>query len=131
MRIEPAISAYRLTRAKKHGAGPGSRLQAFKMALAMFCCANGCTPWYARLAWWVAIHGTPNLPHADRQSDEGTPMTTNTEKAINRAREKAEDAVTKILIGLQNDTGLDLDHINVDTRNFANCKCEIFFQARR
>ena len=66
MRIEPTINAYKSVRNKGHGVGKGSRLRAIKMALAMFCLSNGCFPWYARLAWWIAIHGTPKLPPARR-----------------------------------------------------------------
>lgn len=62
MRLEPAISAYRSVRNKKHGVGPGSRLRALKMALMMFNASNGFTTWHARLAFWLAIYGTPRLP---------------------------------------------------------------------
>lgn len=68
MKLEPALSAYKSVRGKKHGIGGGSRLRAFKMALAMFCLSNGCVPWYARFAWWLAIHGTPQLPSVKRGS---------------------------------------------------------------
>jgi hypothetical protein len=62
MRLEPAISAYRAVRRKKHGIGGGSRLRALKLALAMYCVSNGVFPWHARLAWWLALHGTPQMP---------------------------------------------------------------------
>lgn len=65
MRIESAIWAYKSVRNKDHGIGKGSRLRALKLALTMFSCANGCTVWYARFAWWLAVHGTPDLPPAD------------------------------------------------------------------
>ncbi len=67
MRIEPAIAVYIDVRRKKHGIGHGSRLRAFKLALAMFCCSNGITPWHARLAWWLAIYGTSRLPPANKR----------------------------------------------------------------
>jgi len=62
MYIEPAIHTYRMCRRKKHGAGQGSRLRALKMALCAFAIANGSFVWYARLAVWLAFHGTPRLP---------------------------------------------------------------------
>jgi hypothetical protein len=63
MKIEPAISAYRSVRKKQHGIGEGSRLRAIKMALFMFCATNGTYQhWYARLAFWLALYGTPQLP---------------------------------------------------------------------
>lgn len=61
MKIEPAIWAYRSVRNKRHGVGRGSRLRALKLALLMFSVSNGCFPWYARAAHWMAIHGTPEL----------------------------------------------------------------------
>lgn len=61
MRIEPMISAFRQVRAKRHGMGAGSRLRALKCALVCYCVSNGCFRWDARLAWWLAIYGTPRL----------------------------------------------------------------------
>jgi len=54
-----------------------------------------------------------------------------TEAAINDARAKAEIAIEKILMGLENDTGRRLDQVTIDTRNFANCDVEIFFREPR
>lgn len=54
-----------------------------------------------------------------------------TENAIGDARVKAEIAIERILIGLEHDTGCKVDRVDVDTRNFANYDCEIFFQDRR
>ena len=61
MKIKPALRTYHLVRVKDHGAGKGSFLRAFKSALASFALSNGCFVWYARLAWWLAIYGTPKL----------------------------------------------------------------------
>ncbi len=47
---------------------------------------------------------------------------------LDDARAKAEIAIERILLDLENDTGLRLDSVEVDTRNFANCNVEIFFQ---
>lgn len=63
MRIEPAIHAYLTCRRKRHGAGAGSRLRAIKMALCAYAIANGGLSWHARLAAWMAFHGTPKLPN--------------------------------------------------------------------
>ncbi|SHJ68727.1 hypothetical protein SAMN05444159_1233 [Bradyrhizobium lablabi] len=52
---------------------------------------------------------------------------TATEKAVDNARAKAEIAIEKILLGLEHDTLLRIDQVQVDTRNFANCNVEIFF----
>ena len=51
-----------------------------------------------------------------------------TQQAIDNARAKAEIAIEKILLGLEHDTHCRIDHVNVDTRNFANCDVEIFFK---
>ena len=67
MKLEPAIHAYRSVRRKRHGVGEGSRLRALKMALMMFCLSNGVRPWYARLAYYLAIYGTPSLPPASER----------------------------------------------------------------
>ena len=64
MKLEPSIHAYIMTRAKRHGAGQGSLLLALKMALCGFAVANGCHRWCSRFAYWLAIHGTPELPPA-------------------------------------------------------------------
>lgn len=47
---------------------------------------------------------------------------------IDEHREQAERAIQKILIDLWNDTGLDIDSVQVDTRNFADYRTEIFLQ---
>jgi hypothetical protein len=47
---------------------------------------------------------------------------------IDEARAKAEIAIERILLNLTSETGLKLDTVEVDTRNFANCNVEIFFQ---
>ena len=72
--IEPTISAYRSVRKKRHGIGEGSILRATKMALMMFCVSNGSyRHWYAGLAYWLALHGTPRLPPASAgQNDDRT-----------------------------------------------------------
>lgn len=64
MTFEYAIHAYRMVRAKQHGAGQGSRLRALKMALCAYSITNGCFSWHARFAYWLAIYGTPRLPPA-------------------------------------------------------------------
>jgi len=45
-----------------------------------------------------------------------------------REREKAETAIQKILVDLEEKTAQRIDSVDVDTRNFANCKIEIFFR---
>jgi hypothetical protein len=50
-----------------------------------------------------------------------------TQPEADAARAKAEAAIEKILIGLENDTGRRLDFVTVDTRNFARCDVEIWF----
>lgn len=47
--------------------------------------------------------------------------------AADSARAKAEIAIEKILQGLEHDTMLKIDNVEVDTRNFANLNVEIFF----
>lgn len=47
--------------------------------------------------------------------------------AADNARAKAEIAIEKILNGLEHDTMLKIDQVQVDTRNFANLNVEIFF----
>jgi hypothetical protein len=51
------------------------------------------------------------------------------EAAIEAARIKAEKAIQRILIDLAETTMSKVDHVDVDTRNFANLKVEIYFQA--
>ena len=51
-----------------------------------------------------------------------------TDKEIETACAKAEIAIEKILIDLENETGRMIGSVNVDTRNFANCNTEIFFE---
>lgn len=48
--------------------------------------------------------------------------------AADNARAKAEIAIKKILHGLEHDTMLKIDQVQVDTRNFANLNVEIFFR---
>lgn len=48
--------------------------------------------------------------------------------SIEEHREQAEAAIQKILLDLANDTGLDIDAVQVDTRNFSNFRTEIFFE---
>jgi hypothetical protein len=48
--------------------------------------------------------------------------------AADNARAKAEIAIEKILHGLEHDTMLKIDQVQVDTRNFANLNVEIFFR---
>ncbi len=52
------------------------------------------------------------------------------EAAADHARAKAEIAIEKILQGLEHDTMLKIDQVEVDTRNFANLNVEIFFQEK-
>jgi hypothetical protein len=47
---------------------------------------------------------------------------------VEEHREQAEKAIQKILIDLWNDTGQDISHVEVDTRNFSNYRTEIFFE---
>ena len=61
MKFEPVFHSYKLCRKKKHGAGPGTRLLALKVALCSFSILNGCFSWYSRFAHWLAFYGTPNL----------------------------------------------------------------------
>jgi len=58
-------------------------------------------------------------------------LTAAMEAAADNARAKAEIAIEKILQGLEHDTMLKIDSVEVDTRNFANLNVEIFFQDRR
>lgn len=48
--------------------------------------------------------------------------------AADNARAKAEIAIEKILRGLEHDTMLKIDQVQVDTRNFAELNVEIFFR---
>lgn len=50
------------------------------------------------------------------------------QSAADNARAKAEIAIEKILHGLEHDTMLKIDQVQVDTRNFANLNVEIFFR---
>jgi len=58
-------------------------------------------------------------------------LITAAEAAANNARAKAEIAIEKILQGLEHDTMLKIDQVEVDTRNFANLNVEIFFRDSR
>jgi hypothetical protein len=44
---------------------------------------------------------------------------------------KAEVKIQKILIDLYNELGLDIEHVRVDTRNFANLAVEILVNETR
>lgn len=67
MRLDYALHCWLSTRRKKHGAGRGSWQQALKMALCGYFLTNGqSASWHARLAYWLAIHGTPSLPRSRR-----------------------------------------------------------------
>ena len=46
---------------------------------------------------------------------------------IDDARAKAEIAIEKILLDLEETTGCKIDEVSVDVRNFANCDVEIWF----
>jgi hypothetical protein len=48
--------------------------------------------------------------------------------AADNARAKAEIAIEKILRGLEHDTMLKIDQVQIDTRNFAELNVEIFFR---
>lgn len=50
--------------------------------------------------------------------------------AADNARAKAEISIEKILHGLEHDTMLKIDNVEVDTRNFANLNVEIFFREK-
>jgi hypothetical protein len=50
------------------------------------------------------------------------------EVSIERARERAERAIQKILLDLEHDTNRRVRHVEADTRNFANYKVELFFE---
>jgi hypothetical protein len=50
------------------------------------------------------------------------------ERAIETATEKAETAIKRILIGLEEDTLRHVDQVNVDTRNFANLAVDIILK---
>ncbi|MEJ2116365.1 MAG: hypothetical protein P8Y36_00110 [Alphaproteobacteria bacterium] len=45
-------------------------------------------------------------------------------------REKAEEQIQRILIDLEEESGESIDVVQVDTRQFANLKVEIFFEAK-
>lgn len=67
--LEPACWAYRSVRTKDHGMGPGSHLRAIKSALMMFSASNGFNRTrLSRLAFWLAIHGTPRLRPVTRSA---------------------------------------------------------------
>lgn len=46
--------------------------------------------------------------------------------AQEQAVEKAEKAIQKILIDLENDNNVEIESVDVDTRNFSNLRTEIF-----
>jgi hypothetical protein len=54
-------------------------------------------------------------------------LTTEQDAAVS----KAEARIQKILIDLANDLELDIDHVRVDTRNFANLAVEILINETR
>jgi len=51
-----------------------------------------------------------------------------TQDQIDDARAKAEIAIQKILLALEDETGVDIEDVNVDTRNFASLNVEIFME---
>jgi hypothetical protein len=51
-------------------------------------------------------------------------LTTEQDAAVS----KAEVRIRKILIDLEDETGLQIDHMRVDTRNFANNDVSIFLK---
>lgn len=63
MRLDYARDCWQMTRRKKHGPGRGPWQQALKMALCGYFLTNGqAACWHARLAYWLAFHGTPAIP---------------------------------------------------------------------
>ena len=54
-----------------------------------------------------------------------------TAKAVEVATAKAEQAIQKILLSLENDTLMRVDHVNIDTRNFAQLRTDIFLRRGR
>jgi hypothetical protein len=48
--------------------------------------------------------------------------------AIEKATEKAEQTIRKALLDLEHATMKRVDHVNIDTRNYANCKTEVFLK---
>ena len=80
-----------------------------------------------------AVSGFPvGHPQACGDCDPCTAPTRTraTEAAIDNARAKAEIAIEKILQGLESDSGIEIDQVQVDTRNFSNLNVEIFFKDR-
>lgn len=51
--------------------------------------------------------------------------------ATARAAAKAEKAIQKILLDLEQETRLSVDGVEVDTRNFAQLRTEIFLTKRQ
>ena len=65
----------------------------------------------------------------DQLRADGKPATADlAERAVETATKKAEDAIRRILLDLENDTLRHVDQVNVDTRNFANCDVDIILR---
>lgn len=47
------------------------------------------------------------------------------------ARRNAEEQIQRILIDLEEEAGEEIDSVDVDTRQFANLRVEIFFESDR
>lgn len=47
------------------------------------------------------------------------------------ARRQAQEKIQRILLDLEEDTGEIVDAVDVDTRQFANLRVEIFFETDR
>lgn len=50
---------------------------------------------------------------------------------MDRYLKEAEHRIQGILLDLEAETGRSIDCVNVDTRNFGNCRVEIFLEPSR
>lgn len=49
----------------------------------------------------------------------------------NSMLKQAEERIQKILLDLEEEAGREIDAVQVDTRQFANLKVEIFFEDKK
>lgn len=49
---------------------------------------------------------------------------------VEQAISEAEKKIQKILLDLENDAGVKIDNVGVDTRNYANLAVEIYIVSR-
>lgn len=69
--------------------------------------------------------------YAELKANAGPATRTAMATAVETATRKAEQAIEKILLGLERDTMKSIDAVSVDTRNFGQLATEIYLSDKQ